>query len=88
MSCVPPDDRPMLLRHSGWNSACHLFEHCDFAIAINKLDGNIEIQQTLKCFMRHWARKHIASDHNMLYSYPTNLFEHGLQGREVPMNVV
>jgi hypothetical protein len=48
----PAYDRSILLRDGGWLSACHLFEHRDLAVAVYKLHGNADVQQTRERFTR------------------------------------
>ena len=68
--------------------ACHFCQHRHFAIALDKLDRKIEVQQTHEGFTGHWARNHIAPGHDKVYFCLTNIPEDSLQCGEVPVNII
>lgn len=84
----PANDWSMLFRDGGWFPARHLFEHGNLAVAKDKLCGNAQIEQAGESFTWHRARKHIASDHHMVYVCLTNILEYSLKRWEIRMNIV
>jgi hypothetical protein len=69
-------------------STCFLSKHLTVAIALDKLDGDREIQQTRECFAWHRTGNNIASNHDLVYLRLANVLEHGLMRREAPMNII
>src|ERR1700686_629617 len=83
----PVDDGANRLRH-GWFLAGHLLEHGNFTVAINEMRGRVQISQKLECFTWHGTGKHISADDDVVHFFLANFLKHGLQSREVAMNVV
>ena len=50
--------------------------------------GQVEGEQEIERFARHWAGKHVAADHHPIDVGAANLFEHRFERREVAVNVV
>lgn len=77
-----------LLRDFGDLHACPHRKHHTVAIALDELDWKLQVQQQRERLPRHRARKHVASDEDLVDIRLADLFEHGLQRGEVPVNIV
>jgi hypothetical protein len=84
----PANDLSELFWNLAYVLASHLCKHDTIAIAVDELHWSIELEQTRQRFARHRAWKHIAPDHDMLYSCFTNIVEDSLECAEVSMNVI
>src|ERR1700733_8529238 len=84
----PAYDRSILLRDGGGLSARHLFEYRDLAVAVDKLHGNADVQQTRERFTRQRPRNHIAPNYNEAHFSLTNLLNYSLQRRKIAVNIV
>ena len=62
-----------LFREGARIRARHLCKDRNLAIALDKLHGHVEVQQTRECFTWHRPRKHIAPDHHAVYLCLTNV---------------
>src|SRR5262249_34872291 len=84
----PADDPTKLFWDRVGLRARHLGQHRRLAIALDELDGNLEIPQTSECLPWQRARNHIASNHYVVYFRSTNMLQHGFQCRQVPVNII
>src|ERR1700736_6304768 len=84
----PADDGPIGLRYAAWFLACHLEEHGNFSVAIDEVRGSVQISQTVECLTRHGTGEHISAYDNLVNFLFNNFLKHGLESREVAMNVV
>src|SRR5262249_47692081 len=75
-------------RESALVLACDVCEDRSLAIALNRLHGNIEVQQTGEGFARHRPRSHVAPNHYLIYFGLMNILEYRFQCGEVAMNVI
>jgi hypothetical protein len=63
-------------------------EHDAVAVASNESHRNGQVQQTAQRFAGHRARHDVAPDHDAIDPGLENLFEHGLERRQVAVDVV
>src|SRR5207237_9917896 len=59
-----------------------------FAIAVNEVRRQVQVQQTPKRFAGHGSGNDIAPYYNLVNIRLTNILKGSLQGWEVPMNIV
>jgi hypothetical protein len=59
-----------------------------FAIAVNEVRRQVQVQQTPKRFAGHGAGNDIAPYYNLVNVRLTNILKDSLQGWKVPMNIV
>jgi hypothetical protein len=55
---------------------------------VDKVDGQIEVQQTPERLTGHPTRDNLAPDHDLIDSGVANILEDSLQGGEVPMDII
>src|SRR5258708_27523241 len=84
----PPNILPKLLRHLANILASHLRKHCAVAIATDKLNRDVEVQQELERFTRHWPRKYVAAHHHLIHSRQPNIPEHSLKRGEIAVDII
>jgi hypothetical protein len=77
----PADDGAIRFGHRGRVPARQLLEHRDLAIAIDKLDGEVEMLQAFQGLKRHRAGQHIAANHNAVDSFLTNFRDYRFERR-------
>src|SRR6185312_16661607 len=62
--------------------------HRHFPIPQNAEHRNCQPRQACQRLARHRPRQHVAAHHNCIHLEGTHLFQHRLQRRQVPVNVV
>jgi hypothetical protein len=85
---IPAHNLPKLLRNSAGLFARHQSQDLALAVALDESHWYVEVQQTGECLTRHRARKHIASDHYLVYPSSPNILEDCFKRWEVPMDIV
>jgi len=68
--------------------ACPRCKHLSVAIAMDEMQGNIQLEQSPECFAWHRPRYYITSDDYLIYLCSTNLVEDRLECGKIPMNVI
>jgi hypothetical protein len=64
---IPLYGGPILLRHSS-PPACSFIQHGYFAVALNKLDRDIHLQQLLERLPRHGAGQYVSPNKDSLHA--------------------
>jgi hypothetical protein len=85
--CGPTDCGSIWLRYC-WLLAGQVLEHGNFTVAINEVRGRVQISETVERFTRHRTGEHVSAHDYLVNSFLVNFLEHGLESREVAMNVI
>jgi hypothetical protein len=84
----PANDCPGLFRHRSRGEARHFRKHSHLTITLDEVHGNVEVEKTREGFAKHWAGHHVTPHDDAIYPGLSNSAEYGLQGRQVPVNIV
>jgi hypothetical protein len=60
----------------------------EFAIAVNEVCRQVQVQQTPKRFAGHWAGNDIAPYYNLINVRLTNILKDGVQRGEISVNII
>ncbi len=63
-------------------------ENFAFAVAVDEMDGHIEVQQRRDRLARHWARYDVSAHYNPRNIGLPDLLEDGFQSRQVTVDIV
>jgi hypothetical protein len=84
----PVDDLPVLFGNFTDLLPGHLSQHDAFAVTVDELNWNVELEQTIERLARHRAGQDIAANHDAIDAGFTNILEDRLECREVTVDVV
>lgn len=78
----------MLFGNRNGMCAGFLLKHCDLAVAINEMRGDVQVHQNPQSFGRHWARQYVPADQDLVYVQLPDLRQYRFEGRQVSVDVV
>jgi hypothetical protein len=85
---IPAHDLSKWFRNSVRLFAGHQRQEFTLAVALDELNGYVEVEQVIECLTGHRARQHIAPDNYSVHLGSPKILENNFKRREVPMNIV
>jgi hypothetical protein len=85
---IPAHDLSKRFRNSVRLFAGHQRQELPLAIALDELDGYVEVEQAIERLTGHRARQHIAPDHYSVYLGSPKILENSFKRWEVSMDIV